>query len=131
VTWPYREVVLDLQPHGPLPSQIYWRRRVLALGIAALVIGVVVAVVVVMLTGSSGAETKNANQPAPAITPTPLAGENPEVKTPVIPPAEHSPAVRQMRTLTTIRIGFDRVVPADHGSEVGHSHVEYTSLAWH
>jgi hypothetical protein len=65
---------------------------VLALGIAALVIGVVVAVVVVMLTGSSGAETKNANQPAPAITPTPLPGENPEVKTPVIPPAEHSPA---------------------------------------
>jgi negative regulator of sigma E activity len=90
VTWPYREVVLDLQPHGPLPSQIYWQRRVLALGIAALVIGVVVAVVVVMLTGSSGAETKNANQPTPAITPTPLAGENPEVKTPVIPPAEHS-----------------------------------------
>ena len=46
VTWPYREVVLDLEPHGPLPTQIYWRRRALALGIAVLVIGVVAAVVV-------------------------------------------------------------------------------------
>src|SRR5260370_1267632 len=46
VTWPYRGDVLDLEPHGPLPTQIYWRRRALALGIAVLAIAVVAAVVV-------------------------------------------------------------------------------------
>ena len=45
MTWPYREVVLDLEPHGPLPTQIYWRRRALALGIAVLVIGVVAGLI--------------------------------------------------------------------------------------
>ena len=28
--------MLDLEPHGPLPQQIYWRRRALALGVAVL-----------------------------------------------------------------------------------------------
>jgi hypothetical protein len=92
VTWAYRDAVLDLEPHGPLPPQIYWRRRALAIGIAVLVIGVVVAVVVTILTSNAGADTKNAEKPAPAATPTPLPGENPEVKTPVVPPAERSPA---------------------------------------
>ena len=82
---------MDLEPHGPLPSQIYWRRRALALGIAVLVIGVIAAVVIVIVSNSAGAETKNADKPTPAATPTPLPGENPEVKTPVIPPAEASP----------------------------------------
>ncbi len=82
---------MDLEPHGPLPSQIYWRRRALALGIAVLVIGVIAAVVIMIVSNSAGAETKNADKPTPAATPTPLPGENPEVKTPVIPPAEASP----------------------------------------
>jgi hypothetical protein len=89
VTWAYRVAVLDLEPHGPLPSQIYWRRRALALAVAVLVIGAVVAAVVIVVTTGSGAETKNSNQQTAG--PTPLPGENPEVKTPVIPPAEASP----------------------------------------
>jgi hypothetical protein len=94
VTCPYREVVLDLEPHGPLPTQIYWRRRALALGIAVLVIGVIAAVVVVVVMNTTGAETKNAVKPAPtqAAPPTPLPGENPEVKTPVVPPQVSAPA---------------------------------------
>jgi hypothetical protein len=94
VTCPYREVVLDLEPHGPLPTQIYWRRRALALGIAVLVIAVIAAVVVVVVMNTTGAETKNAVKPAPtqAAAPTPLPGENPEVKTPVVPPQVSAPA---------------------------------------
>jgi len=48
---------------------------------------------VMILNSSAGAQTKSAEKPAaPAVTPTPLPGENPEVKTPVVPPAERSPA---------------------------------------
>ena len=75
------------------PPQIYWRRRALALGIAVLVIGVIAAVVIMIVSNSAGAETKNADKPdSRPPRPTPLPGENPEVKTPVIPPAEASPA---------------------------------------
>ncbi|SEH61028.1 hypothetical protein SAMN04489835_1996 [Mycolicibacterium rutilum] len=89
--------MLDLEPHGPLPTQIYWRRRALALGIAVLVIGVVAAIVFVVVknTGGSGdAQNTNAESSAPAAEagPTPLPGENPEVKTPVMPPAQDAPA---------------------------------------
>jgi len=84
VTWAYREFVLDLEPRGPLPSQIYWRRRGLALGVAVVVIGIVVAVVVTVMTGSVGANTKNADKqssPAASNAPQPM----PEVKTPITP----------------------------------------------
>ncbi|WP_110809137.1 hypothetical protein [Mycolicibacterium porcinum] len=84
--------MLDLEPHGPLPSQIYWRRRALAIGIAVVVVGIIAAIVAVIVTSSSGAETKSADDPsAAAAPPTPLPGENPEVKTPVVPPAQHAP----------------------------------------
>ena len=59
--------VLDLEPQGPLPTQIYWRRRALAIGIAILVIGVIAAIVVVVVktTGGSGdAENTSAEQQA-------------------------------------------------------------------
>ena len=93
MTWAYGVFVLDLQPQGPLPSQIYWRRRALALGIAVLVIAVIAAVVVVVVKNTGGTDTTNAEQPAPteAAAPTPLPGENPEVKTPVVPPAQAAP----------------------------------------
>ncbi len=79
VTWPYRESVLDLEPHGPLPQQIYWRRRALALGIAVLVIGVIAAVVVMIVMNTAGARDEERRQarPTPAAAPTPLPGENP------------------------------------------------------
>jgi hypothetical protein len=85
------KAVLDLEPHGPLPSQIYWRRRALAIGIAVVVVGIVAAIVAVIVTSNSGAETKSTDSSATAAPPTPLPGENPEVKTPVVPPAQHAP----------------------------------------
>jgi hypothetical protein len=90
MTWHYRELVLDLEPHGPLPTQIYWRRRALALGVSAFVIAVVVAVVLMIVSTGEGAETKTTQQPSPtaAATPTPLPGDNPDIKTPVVPAAK-------------------------------------------
>jgi hypothetical protein len=85
--------VLDLEPHGPLPQQIYWRRRALALGIAVLVIAVIAAIVVVVVNNTSGTDDAAAEKPASAAgAPTPLPGENPEVKSPVMPPAQQAPA---------------------------------------
>ncbi|HEX3546102.1 MAG TPA: hypothetical protein VHU62_05950 [Mycobacterium sp.] len=85
--------MLDLEPHGPLPSQIYWRRRALALGIAVLVIGVIAAVALVVIVNVTGSDNKTAEKPTstPAAA-TPLPGENPEIKTPVMPPAQQAPA---------------------------------------
>ena len=93
MTCPYRELVLDIEPHGPLPTQIYWRRRALALGIAVLVIGVIAAVVVMVVMNSTSSPNKSAEKPTTthAAGPTPLPGENPEVKTPVMPPAQQAP----------------------------------------
>ncbi|UHJ57436.1 hypothetical protein [Mycolicibacterium fortuitum] len=84
--------MLDLEPHGPLPSQIYWRRRALAIGIAVVVVGIIAAIVAVIMSSGSGSETKATDETAAAeAPPTPLPGENPEVKTPVVPPAQHAP----------------------------------------
>lgn len=83
MTWPYRENVLDLEPHGPLPSQIYWRRRGLALGIAALVVALVVGLSFALFGHSDTANTaKTETGQAP----------QPEGKTPVVPPAASSAA---------------------------------------
>jgi type II secretory pathway pseudopilin PulG len=89
--------VLDLEPHGPLPPEIYWRRRGLALGIAVVVIGIVIAIIIAVLGGSAGANTSNtaaakksaaqAGQNAPAGS----SGASPEGKTPVVPPAGQNP----------------------------------------
>ena len=85
--------MLDLEPHGPLPHQIYWRRRALALGIAVLVTGVIAAIVAVVVLNTSSSEKPTANESAPsqATAPTPLPGENPQVKSPVQPPAQQAP----------------------------------------
>jgi hypothetical protein len=82
VTWAYRENVLDLEPQGPLPPQIYWRRRALALGVGVLVIGAVIAVVVAVLGSSAGANTKAEDAAAQDSQP----ADNPEVNAPVAPP---------------------------------------------
>jgi hypothetical protein len=92
MTWPYGVNVLDLEPQGPLPPEIYWRRRGLALGIAVVVIVIVVAIVVAVLGGSAGANTSNtaaAKKPAAQTSQNPSAAApvpSPEVKTPVVPP---------------------------------------------
>jgi hypothetical protein len=85
VTWAYRDNVLDLEPHGPLPPQIYWRRRGLALAIAVVVIGIVVAVVITVLTGNAGADTKNAAKPAANPPASQAPNPQPEVKSPITP----------------------------------------------
>ncbi|ULE35105.1 hypothetical protein [Mycobacterium sp. IDR2000157661] len=85
--------MLDLEPQGPLPTQIYWRRRALALGIAVLVVGVIAAIVVVVAKNTGGTDNTSAEQQASnaAAGPTPLPGENPEVKSPVMAPAQRAP----------------------------------------
>jgi hypothetical protein len=84
VTWAYREFVLDLEPQGPLPSQIYWRRRALAIGIGVVVIGIIVAVVITVLTGNAGADTKSSAKPGNS-TPAAQPNPQPEVKSPITP----------------------------------------------
>ncbi len=102
MTWAYGVNVLDLEPHGPLPTEIYWRRRGLALGIVVVVVGIAVAAVVAFVGGSVGAKPANAEKPgsaqahpaapppqasaspAPEGNPTvvPTQGPNPESPTP-------------------------------------------------
>ena len=103
MTWAYRVIVLDLEPRGPLPTEIYWRRRGLALGIAVVVIGIAVATVIAFMGGSAGAKPANVNkagsgQNTPAAPPPqapappgqegavpvapPQQGQNPEAPTP-------------------------------------------------
>ena len=68
MTWAYGVNVLDLEPRGPLPPEIYWRRRGLALGIAVVAVGIVIAIIVAVLSSSAGANTggKAAQKPAAA-----------------------------------------------------------------
>jgi len=62
------------------------------MGVAVVVIAIVAALAVVIVKTTGGTENTSAEQPAPAAaTPTPLPGENPEVKTPVMPPAQDAP----------------------------------------
>ena len=84
MTWPYRVNVLDLEPRGPLPPEIYWRRRGLAIGIAVVVVAIVVAIIVAVMSGSAGANTSGHGRKKPAAQ---AQNPGPEVKTPVEPPA--------------------------------------------
>ncbi len=54
--------MLDLEPRGPLPTEIYWRRRGLALGIGALVVAVVVAAIVALMGHRAGAKPAGADK---------------------------------------------------------------------
>ena len=104
VTWAYGVNVLDLEPRGPLPTEIYWRRRGLALGIAVVVIGIAVATVIAFMGSSAGAKPATATKPnsvqsQPGLLPpqapppgqegqegtvalSPAQGQNPETATP-------------------------------------------------
>jgi hypothetical protein len=62
VTWAYGVNVLDLEPRGPLPTEIYWRRRGLALGIVVVVVGIAVATIIAFLSSSAGAKPANAEK---------------------------------------------------------------------
>ncbi|ODR00568.1 hypothetical protein BST27_12140 [Mycobacterium intermedium] len=100
MTWAYRGTVLDLEPRGPLPSEIYWRRRGLALGIAVVVIGIAVAIVIAFVSNSSaGAKPANAEKPgtaqgaanAPQAPPPGQPAGQPEGNTPGAPPPVANP----------------------------------------
>ncbi|WP_096444738.1 hypothetical protein [Mycobacterium shigaense] len=100
--------MLDLEPRGPLPTEIYWRRRGLAIGIAVVVIGIVVATIIAFIGSNSGAKPANTDKansaqnkpgsppppqaPPPGqegVTPVPPQGQNLESPTPtaaVMPP---------------------------------------------
>jgi len=62
-TRPYRINVLDLEPRGPLPTEIYWRRRGLALGIGAVVVAIVAAVAVAFMSHHAGVKPAGADKP--------------------------------------------------------------------
>ena len=83
MSWAYRENVLDIEPQGPLPPEVYRRRRALALGIAALAVALIVGVAFALFGGSDSA--KNTAKTETAQVP------QPENKSPVVPPAESSP----------------------------------------
>jgi hypothetical protein len=99
VTWPYRINVLDLEPRGPLPTEIYWRRRGLAIGIAVVVVGIAVAIVIAFVSSSAGA--KPADKPssaqghpgsnAPQAPQTPQPNGQPEGPVPAGPPGGQNP----------------------------------------
>ncbi|MDT5336399.1 MAG: hypothetical protein QOD90_1904 [Mycobacterium sp.] len=93
MTWPYRRFVLETEPHNSLPPEIYRRRRFLALGVGALVLVIIIAVVVVVFANSTGGNSTGTQQasPASAAPQSLLPGENPEVKSPILPPAQQAP----------------------------------------
>jgi len=97
VTWAYLESVLDLEPHGPLPTQIYWRRRGLALGIVVVVVVIVGAVAFVVFSG--GSDSKSTVKTSTAQTANPQ-NPQPEDKTPVVPPVAETPTPTPTATPT-------------------------------
>jgi hypothetical protein len=102
VTWPYREDVLDLEPHGPLPTQIYWRRRALAIGVAVVVVAIIAAISILVVVNSTGTTKTDEKPTASAAPPTPLPGENPEVKSPILPPAPQAPPPKATPTAAVV-----------------------------
>jgi len=47
-----------LQPNGPLPPEIYWRRRALAVGVGLVVLALVVWLVMALTGGGDDPEEK-------------------------------------------------------------------------
>ena len=84
---------MDTGTRGPLPPEIYRRRRALALGVGALVL-VVIVVIAVVVARSGSSNDGNTN----AATDTTAEATAPEVKSPVVPPAVNSPAPTPTQT---------------------------------
>ncbi|MDD4868436.1 MAG: hypothetical protein PHQ28_15370 [Mycobacterium sp.] len=88
--------MLDLEPRGPLPTEIYWRRRGLALGIAVVVIGIVVTIIAFMGNSAgakpASADKANSTQGKPGSAPPPAPPPlGPEGMAPVAPPEGQNP----------------------------------------
>ncbi|KJX74911.1 hypothetical protein [Mycobacterium lepromatosis] len=69
--------MLDLEPRGPLPTEIYWRRRGLAVGITVVVIAI--AAIVAVVGSGAAAQPANADKPR-------SAQNYPDSATPQAPP---------------------------------------------
>ncbi|MFE0747740.1 hypothetical protein [Gordonia sp. NPDC058843] len=54
-----------IEPQGPLPPEIYWRRRAVAVGGALVVVGLVVALIVWMTSGSGDPQNTAASESVP------------------------------------------------------------------
>jgi hypothetical protein len=97
VTWAYGVNVLDLEPRGPLPTEIYWRRRGLALGIVVVVVGIAVATVIAFVSSSAGAKPSNAEKPGSAqshpgsLAPQAPTSAAPQAGPPAAPPQGQPP----------------------------------------
>jgi hypothetical protein len=65
----------------------------LAIGVAVLVVALLAGIVAIVVANSTGTDNQTAEQRAgeSAAAPTPLPGEDPGVKTPVVPPASEAP----------------------------------------
>lgn len=74
-----------MEPRGPLPSEIYRRRRTLAIGVVAVVVAIIVAISFAVFGG--GSDTPPANPTAAPQSQVP----QPENKTPLVP-AQQNPA---------------------------------------
>ncbi|WP_156622890.1 hypothetical protein [Mycobacterium sp. 1164966.3] len=89
--------MLDLEPRGPLPTEIYWRRRGLALGIVVVVVGIAVATIIAFVSSSAGAKPSNAEKPGSAQShpgsPAPHAPPSvaPQGSPPMAPPQGQQP----------------------------------------
>ncbi|WP_162296365.1 hypothetical protein [Mycobacteroides abscessus] len=81
---------MDMHPSGPLPSEIYWRRRALAIGVVVVVVAIVAAVIFALVGGSAGADTKAAEKPAESAAPAgkPVILPPNEINKPADKPAE-------------------------------------------
>lgn len=73
-----------LEPTGPLPPEIYWRRRVFAIGILVVVLALVIWLVVSVLRGGD----------SPGDTPAAAASSSSATSEPAPPPAEPTTAGR-------------------------------------
>ena len=97
------KAVLELEPQGPLPPEIYRRRRMLAIGIAVVVVGVIAAIVAVIVnSGSTDIDTTASTETAAPAAPPPLPGEQPGEKSPVVPPEQRAPEATATPTAAVV-----------------------------
>lgn len=77
-----------LEPNGPLPPEIYWRRRALAIGVAVVAL-VLVVWLIVSLTSSDDPDT-TATGASATLTPTPTTTYRPDASSNPGPDAQAS-----------------------------------------
>lgn len=98
--------MLDTESPRQLPPEIYRRRRALAIGVAVVVAALVAGIIAIVVANSSGSDgataDPTANTEAAPAAPTPLPGEDPGVKTPVVPPAAQAPPPEPTPTAAVI-----------------------------